>query len=281
MQLVKRKQYPSRHKSGIGLAMEKKYNTTKRKCRGVLKALKKFRYWLYGVRFILETDVRVLLAQLNQSGTDLLGALVTQWIAWIQLFDFEVWHVPGRKHSTADGFYWRPSIATNLAEAEAKTNIDNFILTELNSLWVSPISLDEQIPILADNYSDYSRKIATYLTTLRWPAEINSKKFNAFKKKALKFKVRDNLFFRWNSKNVPMRWVFNDLVERQTILQQLHNESGHKRQKGTYQRVPNRYWWDNLHMEVKSYIRSYKECQRRDLFWSEETLHSTWVAFLW
>ena len=90
MQLVQGKRHPSRYESGIWSSAEKKYDATKRECRGVLKALKKVRYWLYGVRFILETDASVLVAQLKQLGTDLLGALVTQWIAWIQLFDFDV-----------------------------------------------------------------------------------------------------------------------------------------------------------------------------------------------
>ena len=78
MQLVKGKQHLSRYKSGIWSAAENKYNATKRECQKILKALKKVRYWLYGMRFILKTDARVLVAQLNRSKTDLLGALVTQ-----------------------------------------------------------------------------------------------------------------------------------------------------------------------------------------------------------
>ena len=83
---------------------------------------------------------------------------------------------------------------------------------------------------------------------------MTTKEFNAFKKKAIKFKVQENHIFCQKSKNVPMRRVVDDPVERQTILQQLHNESGHKGQEGTYRRVADRYWWDNLHAEVKSYI---------------------------
>ena len=134
---------------------------------------------------------------------------------------------------------------------------------------------------MADKYSDDSRKIATYLTTLRRPPELDTKEFNAFKKKAVKFKVQDNHLFRRNSKNVPMRRVVDDPVERQNILQQLHDESGHKGREGTYRRVADRYWWDNLHAEVKSYVQSCEECQRRDPSRPEEALHPTWVAVLW
>ena len=62
-----------------------------------------------------------------------------------------------------------------------------------------------------------------------------------------------------------MYCVVNNLVKRQTILQQLHDESGHKRQKSTYRQVTDKYWWDNLHVKVKSYIRAYKKCQRHNL----------------
>lgn len=65
--------------------------------------LKKFRHYLYGIYFVLETDASVLVAQLNRSGVDLPGALITHWLAWIQMFDFEVRHVLGRKHTATDG----------------------------------------------------------------------------------------------------------------------------------------------------------------------------------
>lgn len=70
---------------------------------------------------------------------------------------------------------------------------------------------------------------------------MNTKEFNAFKKKAVKFKVQENHFFRKNNKNVPMRRVDDNPTERQNIFQQLHDESGHKGREGTYRRVANRY----------------------------------------
>ena len=45
--------------------------------------------------------------------------------------------------------------------------------------------------------------------------------------------------------------------------------------------MADRYWWDNLHVEVKSYVQSYEECQRRDPSRPEEALNRTWVAVLW
>ena len=62
---------------------------------------------------MLEMDVNVLVAQLNQSATDLPGSLVMRWIAYIRLFDFEVRHVPGKKHTAADGLSRRPCMESD------------------------------------------------------------------------------------------------------------------------------------------------------------------------
>ena len=71
------------------------------------------------MHFILETDANVLVSQLNGAGTDVPEALVVRWIAWIQLFDFEVKHVPGKKHTAADRLS-RRGATTQKAEEKAE-----------------------------------------------------------------------------------------------------------------------------------------------------------------
>lgn len=66
---------------------------------------------------------------------------------------------------------------------------------------------------------------------------MNTKEFNVFKKKAIKFKVQENHLLCQNSKNVSMGQVVDNLTEWQTILKQLHDKSGHKRQEKTYQQI--------------------------------------------
>ena len=73
----------SRYKSRIWFSVEKKYDATKRECLIILKVLKKVRYWLYEIRFVLEIDANVLITKLNWLDTDLPRSLVTRWIAWI------------------------------------------------------------------------------------------------------------------------------------------------------------------------------------------------------
>ena len=141
---------------------------------------------------------------------------------------------PGRKTHCSRWTFAATPTKLELAEAEADPDIEDFILAELNCLRVSPVSIHQETLVLQDGYSDLSRKIITYLTKLRKPSEMNSKEFNTFEKQAFTFKVQDQHLFRRNSKNVPMRRVIDRLVERQTILQKLHDESGHKGRESRY-----------------------------------------------
>ena len=130
----------------------------------MLKALRKVRYWLYGVQFVLETDANVLVAQLNRSATNLLSALVTRWIAYIRLFDFVVRHVPKNKHTAADGLSRRPRTESDDIDEENKVDIDDFIDAEINAFRIAPVVAEEENghesdaddPLLEDSYSEES-----------------------------------------------------------------------------------------------------------------------------
>ena len=128
------KRHPARYESGLWNTAESNYDAGKRECRALLKTLKKFRFWLYGVHFLLETDANTLRAQLSRSAADLPGALVTQWLAWIRNFDFEVRHVPGTKNCVADALSRRPPTMRDLEEREAEPDIDEWVAAQLSSV---------------------------------------------------------------------------------------------------------------------------------------------------
>ena len=58
--------------------MEQNWDSGKHECKALLLALKKFRPYIYGVHFTVQTDAKTLIDQINQSATDLLGALITR-----------------------------------------------------------------------------------------------------------------------------------------------------------------------------------------------------------
>ena len=273
------KRHPCRYESGIWSKQERKYDAGKLECRGLLHALKKNRTHLYGVRFVVETDANTLVAQLNRAASDLPGALMTRWLAWIQLWDFEVRHIPGQKNGAADGLSRRPPDPGELRD-EPDEDIEDFIDAEIGSIQVAPLEMSEDLP-LEDSYSEDSQRIARYLTTLLRPVELSAREFWRFKRRALRHLVRGRHLFRRASKNVPLRRVVDGADERQDILRALHEESGHRGREGTYQRIAERYAWDGLWKEVSAYVRSCRECQLRAPRMEDEALHPTWMSCLW
>jgi hypothetical protein len=146
----------------------------KRECRGALKAFKKMRLHLIGIYFILETDIVVLVAQLNKAVTDLPGSLLTCWIAWMRLFDFEVKFIPGKKNTAADRLLRRRQLPSDNIDEANEVNIDNWIATELNTVSVilvkkylkAPkvfLSSAQRAKPLGREYSPASQYIARFL----------------------------------------------------------------------------------------------------------------------
>jgi hypothetical protein len=156
------------------------------------------------VKFILKTNVRVFVNQLNRFDTNLSDALVTRWLAWIRLFEFEVRHVLDIKHIVVNDLFKKSSSFNDLKKIAEEKNIDYWINIQLDCVRVFfvLIAKEESSFILIFEYFEKSQKIVVYLFTFRKSFEMSLKEFNKFKKKAFKFKLQRNQFFHRNSKNV-------------------------------------------------------------------------------
>jgi len=274
-----RRRHAIRYESGIWSDAERKYDAGKRECMGVLKMLKKCKRYIYEVHFVLEIDANTLVAQLNRSATDLPGAVVTRWIAWIRLFDFDVRHVPGKKHTAADGLSRRPQ---GEGETEDEEDIDDWLDTELGVVRVATSEIEEEEGnILEPGYSEEHQKIAWYLATLKRPDGMNRSEFRNFKRKALQFFTQEGHLFRRQRRNVPLQRVVDQQSERDEILRSLHDESGHRGREGTWRKIAERYWWEGLYDSVKEYVKKCPECQFRDSKRRTEELYPTYGSMLW
>jgi hypothetical protein len=243
MILRNEKKHSMRYESEIWSDVEKKYDVIKKECREIFKILKKIRFYFYDVKFILKTNARVLVDQLNRSDINLSDALVTRWLVWIRLFDFEIRHVSDIKHTAVDDLFKKSFSSNDLKKIAEEKNIDDWIDAQLSCVRVFFVSIveEESSFILIFEYSEKSRKIVVYLFTLRKSSEMTLKEFNKFKKKVLRFKLQKDQFFRRNSKNVFMKRVIDDLEKRQRILKQFHDENDHRNKENIYKKIIDRY----------------------------------------
>ena len=70
------KRHFSRYENELWIKSKSQYDATKRKYRKLLKALKKVRFWLYKIRFIIEIDANILIAQFNRFIANLSETLI-------------------------------------------------------------------------------------------------------------------------------------------------------------------------------------------------------------
>ncbi|MBW0551768.1 hypothetical protein O181_091483 [Austropuccinia psidii MF-1] len=86
--------------------LESKYSQQKLELCGVARILKKLQTILWGQHFELQVDAKSLIEMINTPC--LPNAPMTRWVAYIQLFSFDLVHKPGKTFSIPDGLSRRP-----------------------------------------------------------------------------------------------------------------------------------------------------------------------------
>ena len=161
MQKYKNKKHLNRYESDLWTNVERKYDSKKRKCRKLLKALKKIRFWLYEVHFVVKINVNIFVTQLNQSIVDLSKVFVTRWLTWIRLFDFDVRHVSDKKHEIVDELSRRSRIVSNDIDEINEVDIDDFIDVEMNCVRIASVRMTAANErVFLSEYSNESKRIA-------------------------------------------------------------------------------------------------------------------------
>ncbi|XP_076031117.1 uncharacterized protein LOC143019364 [Oratosquilla oratoria] len=91
--------YPVAYHSRKLRAAERNYSTIERELLGVVDGIKKFQFYLYGGKFVLETD-HMPLEHLKPSKTA--NARLTRWGLYLQQFDYTLRYIKGNENVGAD-----------------------------------------------------------------------------------------------------------------------------------------------------------------------------------
>ncbi|TFY52589.1 hypothetical protein EVJ58_g9929 [Rhodofomes roseus] len=106
-------------------AIESRYSQPKAELYGVFRAIKESRHRVWGVHFRLDVDASYLKQMIHEP--DLPNAPMTRWVTYIQLFDFELNHVPAAKHKAEDGLSRRPHADDDSSESDGEAELDRHI----------------------------------------------------------------------------------------------------------------------------------------------------------
>jgi hypothetical protein len=278
---------PVRFESGVWSVAEQNWDSGKHECKAMLLALKKFRPWIYGIHFVVETDARTLVDQLNKSAADLPGALITRWLALLNMWEFEVRHVEGKKNVVADALSRRPELEGWTAPTIPEDDVEEFIDKQLGamSIFNAPMAPRDlaytcnteavNLDVLGNLKTAWFKCIAEWLVTLRVPNGLSRTEIRKLRRDSRRFRVIDGHLYQFAGPDRPLRRVVDDPNEQLRILHDLHDESGHRGREGTWRKVWTRYHWPRMFHDVDQFVRTCSQCQLHRTQRFDEELHPT------
>jgi transposase InsO family protein len=292
------KRYPSRFGSIPWNDREARYSQAKLELYGLFRALQAYRIWLIGLpKFTVETDAKYIKGMLNNPDIQP-NAAVNRWIAAILLFDFDLIHVPGHRHTVPDGLSRRPvSPDDPIITGDVEEWIDHsygFSMDLLNwsRLGFSPsrpsyASPYLQLPsshssplhpthlVLASDQSDLhlprSAKadtrdhqlslIEAFLRTRKIPEPLDRATSERLIRSASRYFILDDKFWRKNPNG--RHQLVMPPAKRLPLIVEAHDSLGHKGNFVTRNRLLDRFWWPFLDHDVQWYTKTCHQCQTR------------------
>lgn len=104
--------------------------------------------------------------------------------------------------------------------------------------------------------------IRHYLRTLQLPPFPTSTERKRFLKRALQFYVRDGKMYKRIANNSALLVVL-DPEKRRELMEQAHEEHGHRGVYAVYETMKTRFYWPFMWKDIDAHVHSCDQCQRR------------------
>lgn len=246
---------------------EKNYATTHKECLAIVWCIKQCEHYLMANKFIVRTDHNALKWLMNVKDHN--GRLM-RWALTLMEYDFEIQHVKGKTNFVADALSRAPvNMVVTVNEEKKSGDAENSLTSEtaeliaghkLDVIRQMQLEDEELIPIIL------------YLTDGTLPED--GKHAESLVHKTLnKYVLVDGVLYHlWQQSNAlthPRVEMVQQLVIpkclRKEILFACHEDlfSGHSGIKKTYERLRNRFYWDNMYKDAVEHVQSCLDCEMK------------------
>jgi len=219
----------------------------------------------------METDANKLVHRLNLPANDLPGALLTCWITWIRLFDFDVTHVPGKLNWGSEGLSRRPWWERVL-NSEEEDDLEETLEASLRRIrveqgperkkWGRAFKLFVGVR-LAEEYKGRWKERGEFLGNMKRPEGKTTKEMQQFRWEAMKYLVSDGMFYRRQKTNESPAKVIVSTEQNKNAMEAAHEMSGHCGREETLQKEVEWYWWLEMYVNLKDWVKMCEECEKR------------------
>jgi hypothetical protein len=258
---------------------ETRYAATHLEMLAVIYGINKFRHYVAGTKFKLQTDHKALEGLMKSK--DLQGRMA-RWVTSLQEYDFTLQYRKGSANANADTLSRLPMkhtvgamhlhqhpIAPDAEEKEEKSDVKQqhveLEAEEFDGLDVKDIPrLQKEDPMWKDIYM--------YVTEQQHNETASQEEKEKLERECEQYLIKDEglLFHIYLANGQPQ--THNVILQLclprvliPTIMKELHDEpySGHRGTEGTYGKLVHRYWWKGMHRDTKEYCMSCVVCAKR------------------
>ncbi|KRZ48246.1 Transposon Ty3-G Gag-Pol polyprotein [Trichinella nativa] len=242
---------------------ERRYCVTRREMLGLVWALREFRPYLYGQRFLVRTDHSCLRWLRNFKEPE---GQVARWLESLAELDFEVEHRPGRLHGNADALS-RTSCAqcgrpmkSSMCAVRAVPSGSAVVAQTLRDQLLAAQQADPEIQLLRQ-----------WVTSGPWPTQCPheySRDLKMMWQQGPVWIVQEDLICRHRNGLTAEEGATQVLVPRalrSEIMRSLHNSryAGHLGERRTLSRTRSRFYWPGMSGDVHLWCRTCTQCAAR------------------
>ena len=236
----------------------------------VVYAVQRFRYYLWGQPFRLNTDCK---AMQWLTTTAKLRSKIARWSLILAEYDFEIVHRPGKDNTVPDLLSRQPTpgptsggrpvgLAFHMAR---RPTVQQSAWSYISSQWAAP---------LAAGYADGQALVASGSRFDPWAdpeavqfvrgeltrGSVSSARWSELQRKCSRLQLRDGRI--WLRAGNGRLLEIPPLAQRTSVVLRVHEENGHLGQDRTHAMVAQRYTWPGMWNTVADTLKTCSQCDR-------------------
>jgi len=244
---------------------ESRYSQPKLELYGLFRALHHYCLFLYGVKTLhVEVNAKYIKGMLNDPDLQP-NATINCWIEGILLFDFKLIHIPATRHQGPNALSRHQPTEEEIEEGEKDADeADQWLEDILLFSHDHPLPYDSMtLPSFSSDDTSQGTmlcRILHFLETTQLPAFPSNTACKHFIRRSLQFFIQSGQLFKRCGPQPPVKVIFDPDLHAQ-ILNQAHEELGHRGIYGVFQAIQQRFYWPQMYQDVTHHVRSCHECQ--------------------
>ena len=228
---------------------EQKYAQIEKESLGITWACERFRDYLIGIKFRVETDHKPLVSLLGEKNLEDLPARIQRFRMRLMQFTFSVTHIPGKDLTIADALSRAPTTEASGADTQFCQDIELFVNTVMSTLPATECRLME---IRQKQEEDEACKQLKQYCESGWPSKHKVPQLlKSYYSVSAELTVQQGLLMRNNRLVIPSSL-------RHDMLDRLH--TGHQGITKCRRRAQQSVWWPGLSKQLEDLVTNCAEC---------------------